>query len=59
MRSMRMTVAQAHPWTQAFGAYTMAPVWTWWVASVVTVPQVTQACTVRQTSMSVAQVPAM
>lgn len=59
MRSMKMTVAQAHPWTQAPGAYTMAPVWTWWVASAVTVPQGTQVCTVRQTSMSVAQVPAM
>lgn len=59
MRSMRMTVAQAHPWTQASGVYTMAPVWTWWVASAVTVPQVTQVCTVRQTSMSVAKVPAM
>lgn len=59
MRSMRMTVAQAHhPWTQASGAYTMAPVWTWWVASAVTVPRDTRVCTVRQTSMSAAQVPA-
>lgn len=52
-------MAQAYPWTQVSGAYTMVPVWTWWVASVVTVPQDTQVCTVRQTSMSVAQVPAM
>lgn len=59
MRLTRMTVAQAYPWTQVSGAYTMVPVWTWWVASVVTVPQDTQVCTVRQTSMSVAQVPAM
>lgn len=59
MRSMKMTVAQAHPWTQASGAYTTAPVWTWWVASAVTAPQDTRACTVRQTSMSVAQAPAM
>lgn len=59
MRSMRMTVAQAHPWTRASGAYTMAPVWTWWVASAVTVPQDTQVCTVKQTSMNVARVLAM
>lgn len=54
-----MTVAQAHPWTQASGAYTMAPVWTWWVASAVTVPQGTQVCTVRRTSMSVDPAPVM
>lgn len=59
MRSMRMTVAQAQPWIQASGAYTTVPVWTWWVASAVTVPQDTRVCTVRQTSMSVVQVPAM
>lgn len=59
MRSMRMTVAQAQPWIQASGASTTVPVWTWWVASAVTVPQDTRVCTVRQTSMSVAQVPAM
>lgn len=59
VRSMRMTVAQAHPWTQASGAYTTAPVWTWWVAFAVTVPRDTQACTVRQTSMSVVRVPVM
>lgn len=59
VRSMRMTVAQTHPWIQASGAYTTVPVWTWWVASAVTVPQDTRVCTVRQTSMSVAQVPAM
>lgn len=56
---MRMTVAQAHPWTQASGAYTTAPVWTWWVASAVTVPQGTQVCTVRRTSMSVDPAPVM
>lgn len=59
VRSMRMTVAQAHPWTQASGAYTTAPVWTWWVASAVTVLQGTQVYTVRQTSMSVDPVPVM
>lgn len=59
VRSMRTTVAQAHPWTRASGAYTMAPVWTWWVASAVTVPQDTQVCTVKQTSMNVARVLAM
>lgn len=37
----------------------MAPVWTWWVASAVTVPQDTQVCTVKQTSMNVARVLAM
>lgn len=59
MRSTRMTVAQAHPWIQAPDACTMVPVWTWWAASAVTAPQDTRAFTVRQTSTSVARVPAM
>lgn len=54
-----MTVAQAYPWTQAPAACTMVPVWTWWVASTVLAPPDTLACAVRQTSMSVAWVPAM
>lgn len=56
VRSMRMTAAR--PWTPASGAYTTAPAWTWWAASAVTVPQDTRVCTVRPTSMSVAQGPA-
>lgn len=52
-------MAQAYPWTQVHGACTMVPVWTWWVASAVLAPQDTLAYAVRQTSMSVAWVPAM
>lgn len=59
MRLMRMTVVQACPWTQAPGACTMVPVWTWWVASVAPVPLDTLGCAVRQTSMNVTRVPAM
>lgn len=59
VRLMRMTVAQAYPWTQAPAVCTMVPVWTWWVASTVLAPPDTLACAVRQTSMSVAWVPAM
>lgn len=59
VRLMRMTVVQACPWTQAPGACTMVPVWTWWVASVALVPLDTLGCAVRQTSMNVTRVPAM
>lgn len=57
VRSTRMTVA--HPWTQASGVYTTAPVWIWWVVSAVTAPRDTQVCIARRISTSVAQVSAM